>query len=390
MDNRALKKRFWMVSSTHMFIEVFLLMHLTLLPVFVDEFQLSLLEASLLVSIQSVVGLVMNVPAGVIADRVNAKMLLMVSLIIEGSSALLISQAHQYWMLVLGVALMRIASPVYHISGLSQISKLATREQISSLMGTHNALGSVGAAVGSLSLSISLATIGWRTVYLSWALPILLWVGVLFHAFPIDDTSAVKQPLSRSRSIQLTRIFNRNFIVFLTSIGVREIGVTSIVTFLTTYLITVRGVSQSLASLIFGLGPVVGIVASLTGGYMGDRFGAKRILSSALVGNCIFLILLAFATDIPSLAVLYMIYSYWNNSVWTPMNTLVARIVPTAERGSGFSTYFFIEGVVKAVTPFLAAAVIETYNIWTLFPFSFCFVLASIIILQLLKESSAH
>jgi MFS family permease len=186
----------------------------------------------------------------------------------------------------------------------------------------------------------------------------------------------------------MTQIFNRNFVVFLTGIGVREIGVTSILTFMTTYLITVRGLSHSLASLIFGLGPVVGIVASLSGGHMGDRLGAKRTLSTALVGSTILLILLAFSTDIQSLALFYVIYSFWNNSVWTPMNTLVAQIIPTAERGTGFSTYFFVEGVIKAATPFLAAAVIETYDIWTLFPFSFFFVFISIIIIQFLGDVS--
>lgn len=388
MNNHMIKKRFWLVSSTHMLIEVFLLMHLTLLPVFIQEFQLTIFEVSVIVSIQSLVGLVMNVPAGILADRLNPKVLLILSMVIEGGSAILISQTYDYWLLVLGVALMRIASPLYHIPGLSQISKSASREQISTLMGTHNALGSLGAAVGSISLSVSLTTLGWRNVYLFWSFPIFLWCWVLFRAFPLDAQSSVQDKrVPLQWSVKLSRIFNRNFMVFLTGIGVREIGVTSILTFMTTYLITVRGVSQSIASLIFGLGPVVGIVASLTSGHMGDRFGSKRTLSSALIGNSIFLILLAFSTDISSLAVFYVIYSFWNNIVWTPMNTIVVHIIPTAERGTGFSTYFFIEGMIKAITPFLAAAVIETFDIWTLFPFSFVFVIVSIIIIQFLRDS---
>jgi MFS family permease len=372
-----------------MLIEVFLLTHITLLPIFIEEFQLTIFEVSLIVSIQSIVGLIMNVPAGVLADRLNPKLLLIVSMAIEGGSAVLISQTQDYWMLVLGIALMRIASPVYHISGLSQISKHANRKQISKFMGIHNALGSLGAAVGSISLSISLTTIGWRNVYLLWSLPIFLWSWVLFRSFPFEVKNNVqKKRVQRQRSVKMTQIFNRNFVVFLTGIGVREIGVTSILTFMTTYLITVRGLSHSLASLIFGLGPVVGIVASLSGGHMGDRLGAKRTLSTALVGSTILLILLAFSTDIQSLALFYVIYSFWNNSVWTPMNTLVAQIIPTAERGTGFSTYFFVEGVIKAATPFLAAAVIETYDIWTLFPFSFFFVFISIIIIQFLGDVS--
>jgi MFS family permease len=389
MENQLTKKRFWMVCITHMLLEVFLLMHITLLPIYIEEFQLTIFEASVIISIQSLMGLIMNIPAGILADRLNPKILLILSMTIEGGSAVLISQTRNYWMLVLGVALMRIASPVYHISGLSQISKHGNREQISNFMGTHNALGSLGAAVGSISLSISLTIIGWRNVYLLWSLPIFLWSWILFRSFPFEvQNKVLKKRMSRQRNLKMTRIFNRNFMVFLTGIGVREIGVTSILTFMTTYLINVRGVSQSLASLIFGFGPVVGIVASLSGGYMGDRLGAKRTLSTALVGSSIFLIVLAFSTNIQSLALFYVIFSFWNNSVWTPMNTLVAQIIPAADRGTGFSTYFFVEGVIKAATPSFAAAIIETYNLWTLFPFSFFFVFLSIIIIQFLGDIS--
>ncbi|MCW4041360.1 MAG: hypothetical protein NWE83_11505 [Candidatus Bathyarchaeota archaeon] len=46
-----------------------------------------------------------------------------------------------------------------------------------------------------------------------------------------------------------------------------------------------------------------------------------------------------------------------------------------------------VEGAIKAITPFLAGAVIEAFDIWTLFPFSFFFVVGSIIIIQFLRDS---
>jgi len=96
-------------------------------------------------------------------------------MIIEGVSAFIISQTNSFWALVIGVTFMRIASPLYHVSGLSQISRFARPENISRSVGFHNALGSLGSAIGLVSLTLFLSTTGWRWTYLFWSFPIIIW-----------------------------------------------------------------------------------------------------------------------------------------------------------------------------------------------------------------------
>ena len=64
-----MEKPLWMISITHMFVEIFLLIQVALIPVITQEFQLSLLEASLVASLPSIVTLVMNIPSGYLADH---------------------------------------------------------------------------------------------------------------------------------------------------------------------------------------------------------------------------------------------------------------------------------------------------------------------------------
>jgi len=59
---RVMEKPIWMVCTTHMFVEVFFLTQVALIPVIVLEFQLSLLEASLVAVVPSLVALFMNIP----------------------------------------------------------------------------------------------------------------------------------------------------------------------------------------------------------------------------------------------------------------------------------------------------------------------------------------
>ena len=153
----SMQKPVWMICTTHMFVEVFYLTQVALIPVIVREFQLSLLEASLVATVPSLVALLMNIPSGLLADRVSVNRLLCLSMTIEGLSALLVSQTGNFWSLVVALSLMRIASPLYHISGLSQITKIAKRERLSMAMGLHNALGNLGTGAGVISLAILLS-----------------------------------------------------------------------------------------------------------------------------------------------------------------------------------------------------------------------------------------
>jgi len=382
-----MEKPLWMICVTHMFLETYLLVQVALIPVIAREFQLSLLEASLVATVPSLFTLLMNIPSGFLADRFSTNHLLFASMLIEGLSALLISQTYNFWMLVLGVSLMKIASPIYHISGLSQISRFAKPERMGRSIGFHNALGSLGSAAGVVSLAVFLSTLGWRWSYLFWAFPILIWGFILLRSpqlktKPTDKTEIEKQ----ERLMKLSLIFSAPLLIFLVAIGIREVGSTGISTFMTTYFVSTRGLSESTASLIFGLGPFMGIVGSLAGGYMTERTGAKKALSWAVLGCVVSLSILSLMTHVYLLVLVYLVYALFGNSLWSPMNTIVAAITPESERGLSYSIYFFTEGLIASFTPTLVAGVIELSDVWFIFPFSIIFMIMGLIILQFLPK----
>lgn len=386
LASRRMEKPVWMICITHMFLEIYLLIQVALIPVITREFQLSLLEASLVASIPSLIMLLMNIPCGFLADRFSTNHLLFSSMLIEGFSALLISQTNSFWTLVLGVSLMKIASPVYHISGLSQISRFARRpKRIGRAIGLHNALGSLGAAAGVVSLAIFLATLGWRWSYLFWALPILVWGFVVLKSPQLITKRIDRNQIEKQGSLmKFSLIFSVPLLIFLVSMGIREVGSTGISTFMTTYFVSIRRLSEATASLIFGLGPFLGIVGSLSGGYLTERAGAKKALSWGVLACVLSLSILSLMTQIYLLTVLYLVYAFFSNSLWSPMNTIVATVTPESERGLSYSIYFFTEGLVASFAPTLVAGVIELSDVWFAFPFSITFMILGLIILQFL------
>jgi MFS family permease len=380
----GMEKSIWMVCTTHMFVEVFFLTQVALIPVIVLEFHLSLLEASLVAAVPSLVALFMNIPSGLLADRINANRLLCLSMVIEGFSALLVSQTKDFLSLVTALSLMRIASPLYHTSGLSQITRVGNQERLSMVMGLHNALGNLGAGAGVISLALFLSLLGWRWTYLIWAVPMLMWGVTVLMSPQLRVTTSVIQRYDNGNSHSLSSVFSCALLIFLTVISIREVGSTSISTFMTTYLVKNRNLSESVASLIFGSGPFVGIAGSLVGGYVGIRRGVKNALSLAILGSVVSLSILGLLSDTYSLALAFFAYAFFSYAVWSPMNTLMADITPEATRGLGFSIYLLVEGLMISAAPVLAAGIIELLDVWVIFPFSIAFLVASVLLLQFL------
>lgn len=370
-----------------MFIEVYLLMQVALIPVIIREFQLSLLEASLIATIPSILTLLMNLPSGLLADKFTTNQLLSASMLIEGLSTFLVSQTNNFWTLIVGVSLLKISSPIYHISGLSQLSRLAKPEKISRYVGFHNALGSLGSAAGLITLAVFLTTFGWRITYLFWAAPILLW-GFIILKSPYLRTKPAKRESYEKKNHRFTRlslIFSAEFIILLLVIGVREIGATGSSTFMTTFFTETRGLPDATASLIFSLGPFAGIAGSLIGGYLSERLGAKKALSLTILCSAFSLILLPVAFELYLIVLAYLLYSFFSSAIWSPMNTIVANVTPETERGMSYSVYFLTEGLLASVAPTLAAGFIELTEIWFVFPYSVVFMIVSVLILQFLK-----
>ncbi|MGQ9543123.1 MAG: MFS transporter [Candidatus Bathyarchaeia archaeon] len=363
-----------------------MLTQVALIPVFIQEFHLSLLEASLVASIPSMVQLMMIIPSGFLADRFKTGRLLSLSMLIEGGAAIFLSQTRSFNMLVFGVCLLKVSSAMYHISGLSQISREAELEAMSRSMGFHNTLGCLGSTLGVLSLTFFLTNVGWRWVYVFWAFPILVWA-LLTSKIPGPSWMGVGEVRVErlNQPSRLQGLISAGFLVFLVAVGLREVGTTGASTFMTTYLVGVKGLTETIASLIFGLGPLTGIVGSLLGGYLGERLGAKRALSLSILGCAVILPTLTIPIQTHLVTLIYLTYSTLSQSTYVPMNTLVSNLTPARGRGVGFSAYFFTENLTMSVAPTALAAVVSLYGLPYIIYFSTIFLTAGLLALQPLR-----
>jgi len=389
-------KEFWVICVTHMSIELYFLVHVTLLPVFIEEFRLSLPEAALVATLPNLLSLVVNLPSGLVADRLNVKPILLLCLLLEALGGLIAGQSPNVYVLVLGITLIRVASPFYHNSALASISQLYSREHASRAMGYHNAFGSIGTSLGSLAVSAVVLRLNWRWAYLLWVLPLLAWALAVSRARFSPRQLEPTQPADREpRAPSRRRLWLRagfltfGFSAFLLAMSIWQAGYSVVSTFATTYFVRERGLSESAAGFIFGLGPLLGIGGSLLGGHLGDRMGEKRAILFSVAGSALVLASMSLASAVWALAVTYGLYTCLIYSVWSPQSTMVARLTPTARRGAAYSTIFFLQQAVASAAPLLASGIIVLAGLWAIFPIGLLCLAVTIACLQPVEKSPA-
>lgn len=98
-----------LINISHMLIEVYSLMHVSFLPVFIKQFDLSLFEVSLIVTGPGIFGLFTSLFSGPLIDKVKAKHLLILGILLQAAGGFFITISWDVYSLFFGIILVNIA-----------------------------------------------------------------------------------------------------------------------------------------------------------------------------------------------------------------------------------------------------------------------------------------
>lgn len=382
------------VWVSHLLIEIYLLMHAALVPIFRSEFGLSIFQAGLLVTVPNLCRLVVGIPTGILADRHGPRLFIILSLVISGLSALLLSQSANTFVLIISLSLIMISVTLYHPPGLSVLSRLYPEQaKRSKAMGLHGASGCIGQAIGAISLGLFLSQIGWRNCYLFLALPILVWAFVLsgIRIPQIEgqvDGPGIQTDYEDARSNKNASngrpLLTLGFLLLISSIGLDSLANGGVSAFMTTFLTSSDNLPLYLASLIFGLGPLIGIVGSIGAGWFSAKLGDRTALGLFYAGQAVFLCGLIMTPYVLLAALSFLMYKLFSASVWIPGPSLVANLVDKSRGGTAYSLFYFAEDAVGAISPLVAATMIGLSGILSPFVFAIVLLTTSSVLVRLI------
>jgi MFS family permease len=177
-----------LVAGAHAMVHTYELSIPVLVPIWLDQFDVTPFELSLVVSIGYGLFGLGALPAGVLADRYDARTLIIGCLVGMGGAFLLLSTAPGLAVVAVALVLWGAAASVYHPSGLSLISRGV--KQRGSAFAYHGMAGNVGIALGPLATLLLVVTLDWRTAVALLAIPAAI-VTVFALTVDVDERAAV-------------------------------------------------------------------------------------------------------------------------------------------------------------------------------------------------------
>ncbi len=367
-------------------IHVYTNLPLALLPILITEYELSIFIASLAVAIPRAFSLVFSVPSGLVADRLSHTKLISLSLALGALAASIIVVAPTLEAIVFGFSLAALASTLYHPPALSTTSNISAADYLSRGLGFHGASGTLGIALGPITLGLVLNRFEWRYSYLIWIVPILAAAVTAFFA-RMYEPQQERQYKGRDRGLitPLRDVVSVAFLSFIMLMLFLGAAGGTISTYLTTFLTKSKGLDASLASIIFGLNPLIGLTSVILGGYLGDKLGWKKSLTLIIPTASAALSCMYFSASTSQTALFYVVYGFFNIMTMPVTTSLVARIIPQKSRGTAFSIQFIPESVVGIVMPVILGIAINLLDIWIIFPTAIAFYIIALAITQTLR-----
>ena len=102
------------MAVTHTLAHAFQNMHTALYPNLVIEFALTNQQVGLISSIPSLVSALLSIPMGILSDKIGAKKMIILSIVVASCGALLAGLAQNPLMLIIAVSLLYLNTTIYH------------------------------------------------------------------------------------------------------------------------------------------------------------------------------------------------------------------------------------------------------------------------------------
>ncbi len=317
-------------------------------------------------SIGTIGALAAGLPAplfGWLSDRYQRGVMMCISLVLSASGALLIGLfGSSFLVIIIGYGIIGLGVGLYHPPGLSWVTSAFKDEEkgeysnyLNRILGIHGVGGTIGSAIGPISVFFLLDFMDWRVIYLIWSIPLFI-LSLIFWIFVARfETSSKQREIfnSSNRTIKLYSLLKLNLkdnlvLIFLFMIMMSLTwGMTNFI--LAPFLFDIKGFEISYAALFIGVSHLFGASGQILGGIIADKYSEKIALLFASALQSI-VILGIYVLNLPlQLFFLYMILFIVNAIFWPITNSFLAK--NTIQIGSAFGGFMLTVNVVRAVGP---------------------------------------
>ncbi|QSG07991.1 MFS transporter [Halapricum desulfuricans] len=318
-----------------------------LLPYFRETYGFSLSVAGLLVTILWLGSAIGQLPGGILADRYSERRVLTAGLGVVAVALTAVVLAPGPGVVFLATGLVGIGLSLYPIARITVLSSIYA-DSVGSALGVTMATGDVGQTVLPPAIGIVAAAVAWQ-LGLGLLVPLFLVLAtVVWVVVPDDGTGSEREALSADLARDVLGVLRTRTMGLVTVVLFFYILVwQSFTGFYPTYLVEMKGLSESVAGGIFALFFGFGVVVKPIAGTAYDRVGMRRSLLAVLIGPVVGLAALPFLEGFwPIVALTALVSTMLGSGAIT--QSYLADAIPADIRGTGL-------GVVRTTAASLGA-----------------------------------
>jgi len=272
-----LERNLLFLFATGLLVVVALQLIQPLFPVFLQSLDASEMEISLVISLSSVAGTALMLPAGFLIDRVGEKRMLLLGILLWAVSTLFIALAKNWRTVAFLYIFHGIADAFVGPARMTLISSTSTPATEATVFGLMSLDWSIG---GTLAPPVS----GYLAENMGWLVPLLAASAAFFlsllPALKLDERPPRKtnqnKPDAPRTGIFETRLLAA-FLYFMFGL-LRNSAQSMVGTMLPLFLNNQLSLSTTIIGLFFTAANILGVFIQVPGGLLADRYSKKRLI----------------------------------------------------------------------------------------------------------------
>ena len=231
--------------------------------------------------------------SGFVSGRITHYGAILLSATICGLALLIISFNSRLVGLQLGMLMLGIGAGLYFPSGMATITHLVEKEHWGKAIAFHEAGPNLGFVLAPIVAELGLNFSSWRGIIAGLGVSCLV-VAIVFALFGSGGRFLGEPPYFANVKLVCSRPSFWRIAIMLSFVAAASMGVYSI---LPVYLISERGMDQTLVNTIIGLSRLSGFFTLFIAGWLADRFGVELVMGCIYIASGFLTVLLGLAPN---------------------------------------------------------------------------------------------
>ncbi len=364
------------ISLGHTFTHWYPATFFIILPYLAKDLGLSYSQVGFLISIESLAGTLINLPAGVIVDVIGKTSLIMViALAWAGIPYFFVGLVDNYYIILFCMVFIGIGNYLWHPAAMSILS---TRypDRRGFALALHSLGANLGDTMAPLVIGLALTFITWRTSLFFNIIPGLL-MGFILWRFLFNQSGSHRDIKGEGQKISLKNYWigigelvrNKDFIFLSFLSGLRAMTQNGLATFLPIYLVKELNLNPALVGSYIAVMQGAGIASSPFSGWVSDKRGRRPVVNAGLFTTSLIIFLLVFL-NIRWLFIAVMAFlGFFLYSLRPVIFAWIMDATPKELGGTTVGILFGVQSLFMTISPFVCGIIADQFGLTVAFYF---------------------